>query len=402
MAAPDTQVLIAGCGLVGAVTALLLERAGLRVACIDAAPRPAPVPRHDARLLALTHASQRILAHVGLWSRLAPEKIGVFERMRVWDENGGGRIEFDAADLPAECLGFAVEQSQLTAGLGTLLADSDMIRLFAGTAITGLAPEEGAIRVHAAGGETWRARLLVVADGADSKTRALAGIPVQRQDYGQTALAGIVRTALAHDRTARQRFMSTGPLAFLPMRESDFSGVIWSTTPSMAAELAAASAADFAARLGAAFEFTLGEILEVHARRAFPLARAFAEEYIGERVVLLGDAAHAIHPLAGQGANLGLLDAACLAEALGADFAKGRDPGGRRALRQYERRRKWENRLMLHAMDGFKHLFERQTPPVPCARNLGLDLLDRARPIKRLIARRATGLCGDLPAIVTG
>jgi 2-octaprenylphenol hydroxylase len=211
-----------------------------------------------------------------------------------------------------------------------------------------------------------------------------------------------VRTAEPHGETARQRFLPEGPLAFLPLGESHTCSIVWSTGHAHAEALLALDDSEFRAELESAFGSALGAVSEVGPREGFPLRMRHAEHYVVERVALAGDAAHTIHPLAGQGVNLGLLDAAALAEVLLAAAAAGRDPGGLATLRRYERWRRGDNLLMIAAMEGFKRLFAGSLPPLAWARNLGLEITDRLPPLKSLFMRRALGLGGDLPRLARG
>jgi len=253
------------------------------------------------------------------------------------------------------------------------------------------------IRVIPENNKPLRTKLVVAADGFNSGTRDLAGIDYYIHDYHQTAVACVVTTEFPHEEVARQRFLTDGPLAFLPMAVNNRCAVIWSTSPDHARRLAALQADEFHVELQDAFENTLGQILDSGPRVVFPLKRARAARYCKDRLVLIGDAAHSIHPLAGQGANLGLLDAACLAQILMQARQQRKDMGSRSILRKYERWRKGENETMMMVMDGFKYFFEKQNEPLPLMRNTGMTLVDAAGPVKHWIMRRAMGLTGDLP-----
>jgi len=253
-----------------------------------------------------------------------------------------------------------------------------------------------AMRISLADGRSVHARLLVGADGASSRVRAMAGIAVEARDYQQAAVVAVVSTEQPHQETAWQRFLPTGPLAFLPLRDGR-SSIVWSTTPQQAEALCALNADEFLDRLSTAFELRLGRVTAVEERVHFPLRRLHAKHYVAERLALVGDAAHVIHPLAGQGVNLGLLDAASLAEVVLDTRAAQRDFGAQGNLRRYERWRHGDNRVMQLAMDGFKDLFAATAPPLRLLRNAGFGLVDRVVPVKELVSRHAMGLAGDLP-----
>jgi 2-octaprenylphenol hydroxylase len=388
----DAEVCIIGTGPIGLALACLLRRAG--VVCA-AAGRPETGNRVDPRALALTPASRTVLEHCGAWSRLPGSAIGEFRRMEVWDAAGAGRICFDSADLTVSTLGYIVNQADLESALRAALRQlgvdpvsmDDVERLEHGPAH---------IAVHGTGGRL-RGALLVGADGARSRVRELAGIGYPAHAYDQHALACTVRTTRPHAHTARQRFLATGPLAFLPLADSHACGVVWSTSPEHARRLQLQEEAGFMAELAAAIDGVMGEITGVGPRMVFPLQRAQAERYCRPRLALVGDAAHGVHPLAGQGANLGLMDAACLAELLVEARRKQRDPGAMRVLRDYERRRRGENALMIAALDGLQKLFGSATPAVQRLRSAGLDLCNALGPVKRQLMRHAMGLSGEVP-----
>ena len=399
--APDTELLITGGGVIGSTMALLAASAGIDCILVERNRQSATEARtEDARMLALTPASQKILTRVQAWQQLAEQDIGLFRQMRVWDENGSGSLFFDSAAIGLPALGHIVPQNLLVGALESARAGMPGVSVHAGAEPVDLKDAGNAISVTLSDGREVSAKLLVAADGTGSKVRQLAGIGYPLHQYRQTAVAGIVRTELNHGQVARQRFLSDGPLAFLPLADPNHCGVVWSTAPGHADDLLAMDEAAFQRALGEAFEHTLGAVTDVSVRQSFPLQRAQARRYCSDRIALVGDAAHCVHPLAGLGANLGLLDAAALFQVINAAGAKRRDPGGSAVLRKYERWRRGENLMVMMTLEGLKYLFETQALPIPGLRNAGMELYNSLRGLKNFTMRRATGLTGDLPDFV--
>lgn len=392
------DIVIVGAGTVGVTLACLLAADGFRIALVEAREPPAPEDDTDPRVWALTLASERILRRVGAWRHIDGTAIGAFREMEVWDEGGHGRIGFDSAEIGAPALGSIVANARVQAALNTALDALPAVERIRPARPVALRFDAGVTEVALADGGVLRASLVVGADGADSSVRRLAGIAADVRAYGQTAVAADVRTEIPHGEIARQRFLGDGPIALLP-RADGRCAVVWSTAPAHAQALLAMDGEGFCDEVATATETVLGRVIEAGPRAAFPLRLLRARSYTRAGLVLVGDAAHTVHPLAGQGVNLGLLDAAALAEVVGEGRAAGRAPGALRVLRRYERWRKGENLAMALVLDGFKRLFGSPFGPVRRLRNLGLDLTDAALPVKRLIMRRASGLSGDLPAI---
>jgi len=399
----NVEVIIVGGGSVGAALACALGSANVPVVLVEN-KRPAetwPEDTVDQRVFAITRASEKLFAALGVWDAMALRGISPFREMQVWDAGRQGVVHFDCAEIGEAVLGHIIEHRIIQAALWSRLSQLPSVQCVCPAEVQELELEPEQVTVRIRSGRALSASLVVGADGMHSNVRAWAELPVGIRDYKQQAIVAVVTTQDSHRETAWQRFASTGPLAFLPLKDGR-SSIVWTTTPGHAEQLLALETSEFCRELGDAFEYRLGEITHCGPRDSFPLQRLHAERYVTERVALVGDAAHAIHPLAGQGVNLGLLDAAALAEVLLNARAKGRDLGGLSALRRYERWRKGGNLSMLAAMDGFKGLFGSQLPPLPLVRGLGMDLVDRMAPVKNLIMRRASGLSGDLPRLARG
>ena len=394
------DVLVNGGGMVGAALACALVRGRRRVLLLDKASPPAVPPEGppEARVSALTLASQRLLAALGAWGDLAPHAQPL-RAMEVWDAGSRGHIRFEAAELGEPALGWIVENRRIRAALLARLQGVPEAAVRHGTGPQALDREPRAVVLSLGGGQRVAGRLLVGADGAQSWVRRQAGIGVDLTDYGQQALVAVVRPARHHEDTAWQRFLPGGPLAFLPLPRGRCA-IVWSLPTAEAESLAALPEEAFARRLAEALEQRLGEILEVGPRSTHPLAARHARQYVQPRLALVGDAAHTIHPLAGQGVNLGFADAAALAEVL--EERPEADPGALSLLRRYERWRKGENLAMLTAMTAFWGAFGSTHPLLRGLRGLGLSLAHRAGPAKLLIMRRACGLSGDLPRLERG
>ncbi|MGB5605299.1 MAG: UbiH/UbiF/VisC/COQ6 family ubiquinone biosynthesis hydroxylase [Gammaproteobacteria bacterium] len=393
------DVIVIGGGIVGATAACALGREGLTVALVEArAPGTAAdeSPR-DARMYAVTRASERIFTALGVWDAIAAQGISEFREMEVWDAGGAGRIHFDAAELGEPYLGCIIEPRLMQSALTQQLAGLAGVELFCPARFRSIAITAESAEIVLQEGQTLSAKLVIAADGPQSRVREQVGISVRTHDYRQRSLVALVSTERPHQDTAWQRFLPGGPLAFLPMHDGRCS-IVWTRPADTVDALLALDEADFHAALGQAFDYRLGRITASELRQAYPLRRLHADHYVSARVALVGDAAHAIHPLAGQGVNLGLLDAATLAEVVTAAWRAGRDPGMLQVLRRYERWRRGDNLLMMAAMDGLNRLFSNAQPPLQWARNLGLALMNRAGPARRALMRHAIGFGADLPA----
>jgi len=399
----DYDVVIVGAGMVGAALACMLDGSGLRVALIEARSLRTHWPEGsvDLRVSAITAASRHIFMALDAWERMRALGVSPFQEMQVWDAAGGGAVHFEAADIGVPYLGYIIENRVVQTALLAGIAGSSSVTLICPAAINGMQRDAQGVRLLLADGRSLSTALVVGADGGNSRIRQLAAISTQGWSYDQQAVVAAVNTRLKHAETAWQRFLPAGPLAFLPLRDGR-SAIVWSVSPARAKELLAMEASAFCRTLGEAFDHRLGEVLETSPRAVFPLRLQHADRYISQRLALVGDAAHTIHPLAGQGVNLGLLDAAALAEVIQDALDRGRDFATLPVLRRYERWRKGDNLLTMLAMDGFKRCFGAEFPPLRLLRNAGLRLVDAAPPVKHRLIRHAMGLKGDLPRMARG
>ena len=397
------DVVIVGGGLVGATLALLLVRSAKlppqSICVLEQAPptlwsaRAAP----DLRVLALSRASQSILGTVGVWERVAAARAYPYERVQVWHASepprGAGALCFDAAEVGQANLGHIVENSLLLRELQRELVAHGIEQRH--VSLDALTVDAEALRLNT-GADQISTRLLVGADGACSAVRRLAGLWMNSEDYGQRGVVANIRCELSHDSTAWQRFLGDGTLALLPLASGECS-VVWSVASARAAELVSMPAADFNHALTAASDGVLGTLALASERLSFPLRRMSALKYVLERCALIGDAAHVVHPLAGQGANLGLLDAAALADVLASGIAEREDLGALRLLRAYERWRKSENEIMSRAFDAFNALLSTGDGRVARLTRRGMGLVGRSATLRRLFMQRALGTSGELP-----
>lgn len=387
MSATVHDVAVVGGGVVGAALALALRRAGLDVVLVERAapPKAWDAADVDLRVYAMAPASSAFLDELGVWPRVRDQRASAYEAMQVWDDDATRALRFDASDVRAPQLGHIVENSLLLAELWRALGG---VRTLSGCEVRSYLPLADSVLLELSDGSEVSARVAVAADGADSRLRTLAGIDVTGWDYEQAALVCHVRTAQPHRATAYQRFLPSGPLAFLPLADGRCS-IVWSSTEATA--LLALDDATFRERLRAASQDQLGEILECTRRVSFPLRLMHAQRYTGERLALAGDAAHVIHPLAGQGVNLGLADAQALARIFREARAQQRDLGGARVLARYERARKADNLDMLAVTDGLQRVFALRTLTWDGLRGWGLHAVGRYAPLRQWLAQRAIG-----------
>lgn len=399
----DFDILIVGGGMVGTTIACALGDTPLRIGVVEAheAETEWPADDFDIRVSAITRATQRVFAAIGAWEGMVERRVCAYNHMHVWDATGSGEIDFDAADIGEPDLGLIVENRVILAALLEHMAQFDNVELLCPAKVSELDRHADGVTLTLEDGQALHGKLIVGADGANSWVREQAGIDTTGWAYDQTAVVATIKTSRHHQETCWQRFMPSGPLAFLPL-PGGYSSIVWSTSPERAAELVEMAESRFLDELQLAFGDKLGRMESTGPRGAFPLVLRHANRYTDRRLVLTGNAAHAIHPLAGQGLNLGVSDAAALAEVLLAARAKKQDIGELAVLRRYERWRKADNVAVMAAMDGFKRIFSNDNSVLKVVRNVGMSLADKAVPAKNLMIRRAMGLSGDLPRLSRG
>ena len=404
------DIIIVGGGMVGSALALGLAQQGWEVVLVEASPlaslqtaaQPATgVDDFEPRVSAISMASQRLLEGLGAWVEVAAGRHCPYQMMAVWDAEGTGRIEFDAAEMRAEALGTIVENRHIVRALFNAL-EASPATIFSGAKVAGWlanGPDgEGgkAPGIRLEDGQHLRARLVVAADGAQSRLRQLVGLPTREWDYDQQAIVATVRSKQVHQYTARQSFSRTGPLALLPLQadngDEHFCSIVWSQDTLEARRLMALDDVAFNAELARAIELPEDSVEAISRRFAFPLRQRHAMDYTAPGFALVGDAAHSIHPLAGQGANLGYGDVAVLLEELKRARKLGLNPGDALVLGRYQRRCKSKNLTMMAAMEVLKQLFGRDELPLRWLRNQGMNWLDQLAPLKNRLATEAMGL----------
>jgi 2-octaprenylphenol hydroxylase len=397
------DIAIVGAGIAGASLAVALSGEGLSIALIEAQPLDsATLPTHcslpnfDPRVSALTPRSRALLEQLGAWQSIVDYRYCAYHHMTVWDAEGTGEIEFDSAEVKLPELGHIVENRAITSALLAKVEAATDISLLHPVALrTCTRQSSSRMLLTLEDGGMLEAKLLVAADGALSPVRTMMAFESREWDYGHHAIVATVEVAHSHENTAWQRFLPTGPLAFLPLPSEDgrhYCSIVWSLQEHLVANLLALEDQAFCAALERAIEGRIGAVIDSTKRFAFPLRQRHAVDYVQPGVALVADAAHTIHPLAGQGINLGLADIAVLAEEILAGHACGVSPGQLELLRRYQRRRKGENLMMMTAMDSFKRLFEQQSLPLRWLRNAGMRVVGQIQPLKQRLLRHAMGL----------
>lgn len=403
----DADILIAGGGLNGPALALAFANAGLRVTVVDARPAPARAEAgFDGRAYALAIASRRLLQGIGVWPQVA-DKAQPIHQIKASDGLAGQGpapffLTFDAAEIEEGPMGFLLEDRHLYAAFLSAMTAHPKITLLSGQTVTGQTVDVSGITITLGSGQSLRGKLLVGCDGRGSQTATRAGIKRIGWGYGQTALVTAIKHQKDHHGIAHQFFMPEGPLAILPLSGGHHSSIVWSETEANAKAIQALPDADYLEALRPRFGDFLGEIELAGDRFTYPLSLSLAETFVAPRVALVGDAAHGVHPIAGQGLNLGLRDVAALAQVVVEASRRGEDIGSPVTLDAYQRWRRFDSTALALGMDTVNRIFSNDNPILRAGRDLGLGLVNRIPALRRTFIRQAAGLNGDLPRLLAG
>ncbi|WP_318366191.1 FAD-dependent 2-octaprenylphenol hydroxylase [Enterobacter sp.] len=394
----SVDVAIVGGGMVGLAVACGLQGSGLRVAVLE---QNAPVALADnappeLRVSAINAASEKLLTRLGVWSEIVAHRASCYHGMEVWDKDSFGRITFNDESMGYSHLGHIIENAVVHQALWQKAQQCTDVTLITPAELQQVAWGENEAFLTLKDASMITARLVVGADGANSWLRDKADIPLTFWDYHHHALVATIRTSEPHNAVARQVFHGDGILAFLPLSDPHLCSIVWSLSPHQAKAMQEADDATFNQALCVAFDNALGLCQVESERQVFPLTGRYARQFAAHRLALVGDAAHTIHPLAGQGVNLGFMDAAELINELRRLHREGKDIGQHLYLRRYERSRKHSAALMLAGMQGFRELFAGQNPAKKLLRDVGLKLADTLPGVKTGLIRQAMGL-NDLP-----
>jgi 2-octaprenyl-6-methoxyphenol hydroxylase len=400
------DIAIVGGGMVGGTLAVALAEAGLAVALVDRADPAAVVEEgYDGRTSAIAHATHRLLQALGLWARLVPHAEPILD-IRVSDGPSLLFLHYDHRALGEDPLGYIVDNRAIRRALQARIAGLESLHVHAPAQLSGHADDASGVSLALADGTAIRAAALIAADGSDSRLRHEAGIAASQWDYGQTAIVCTMGHDTPHRGVAHERFLPAGPFAVLPMTDDPEHGhrssIVWTERTALVPAMLALSDAEFSLELHRRFGPWLGAVRVIGGRWSYPLRYLHAERYVGPRFALVGDAAHTMHPIAGQGLNIGLRDVAALAEVLVEAKRLGLDPGTATVLERYQRWRRFDNQVLMTVTDSLNRLFSNDLAPVRLVRDVGLAAVNRIEPLKRFFMRHAMGTVGELPRLLRG
>ena len=388
----QADIAIVGAGMVGLALARALKDAPVSVVVIDTSPIHKPLSDEpELRVSAINAANQQALSELAVWQTLPENRLSPYTHMQVWDHDSFGRIAFNCDDLGAPSLGHIVENQALVNALSEVVKTQQNVTLLPSVRIDKVLAGKSETMLMLNNDDVVSCRLVVGADGANSAIRQHGNFPLTFKDYGHTAIVATVRTELPHGKVARQVFTPSGPLALLPLRDPNLCSIVWSQTSETAQSLLAQDNAEFAKGLQIAMNGEVGHITVESARMHFPLTMRYARQWLSDGLVIIGDAAHTIHPLAGQGANLGLQDAFALADSIQQLVCDEKPFYLARHLRPFERARKAEAVKMIAAMEGFKQLFGGDNPLKKLIRGVGMRTADAIPGIKQKFITQAMG-----------